>query len=269
MQQPSLEEFRKLAGQSGLVPVYREIIADLDTPLTIFAKVAGGKSHAFLLESLEGGEEWGRYSFIGLDPLVTMESVGEEITIQWPEKKEKRKGDPIDALKQLLSSFRACNTDYLPRFFGGAVGFMGYDMVRFMERLPELTPRLQLFPDSSLMVPSIVLIYDNLKQTLAIVHCVQIDASIPVEHQYAEAGQKIDAVITNLKNTPLPPTMLGVEGCERRHDFASNMNQQAFHDMVEQAKEYIRAGDIIQVVLSQRFHTTTEVDPFTLYRALR
>ncbi len=179
MQQPSLEEFRKLAGQSGLVPVYREIIADLDTPLTIFAKVAGGKSHAFLLESLEGGEEWGRYSFIGLDPLVTMESVGKEITIRWPGKKEEQKGDPIEALKQLLASFNACNTDYLPRFFGGAVGFMGYDMVRFMERLPDLTPRLQAFPDSSLMVPSTVLIYDNLKQTLAIVHCVRIDAGLP------------------------------------------------------------------------------------------
>lgn len=269
MQQPSFEEFRRLADKSGLVPVYREIIADLDTPLTIFDKVAGGKSHAFLLESLEGGEEWGRYSFIGLDPLVTMESVGEQISIRWPDKKEQQQGDPIAALKQLLASFNACNTDYLPRFFGGAVGFMGYDMVRFMERLPELTPRLQSFPDSSLMVPSTVLIYDNLKQTLAIVHCVRIEPGLSLEERYEAAIGKIDTVIAALKDTPLPAAMLRVERSDRRHDFTANMDQPAFHAMVAKAKEYILAGDIIQVVLSQRFHTKTEIDPFTLYRALR
>ena len=269
MQQPSLEEFRRLAGESGLVPVYREIIADLDTPLTIFAKVAGSKSHAFLLESLEGGEEWGRYSFVGLDPLVTMESVGERITIRWPESNEVQQGDPIEALKQLLVSFNACNTDYLPRFFGGAVGFMGYDMVRFMERLPELSPRLESFPDSSLMVPSTVLIYDNLKQTLAIVHCVRVEPGLAVDALYQAAVARIESIIAALKDTPLPAAMLRVDRSAHRHDFSSNMDQQAFHAMVEKAKEYIRAGDIIQVVLSQRFHTTTEIDPFTLYRALR
>jgi len=269
MHQPTLEEFRKLAENAGLVPVYREIIADLDTPLTIFSKVADGKSHAFLLESLEGGEEWGRYSFIGMDPLVTMESTGEQIVIAWPERREELQGDPVDALKRLLASFRACNTDFLPRFFGGAVGFMGYDMVRFMEKLPELTPKSEIFPDSSFMVPRLVLIHDNLRQTLAIVYCVHVRDDFSLEEQYRSAVANIDAVIAALKSTPVPPRMLEVAPAAKPHAFTSNMDQAAFEDMVEQAKEYIRAGDIIQVVLSQRFHTTTDCDPFTLYRALR
>jgi anthranilate synthase component 1 len=268
MHKPTFEDFRNLARDAGLVPIFREIIADLDTPLTIFAKVAGEKSHAFLLESLEGGEEWGRYSFIGLDPLVTMESTGADIVVQWPGGGEKQQGDPVEALKRLLASFRACNTDYLPRFFGGAVGFMSYDMVRFMERLPQMTPPQAVFPDSSLLVPRTVLIYDNLKQSLSIVNCVHIRPDIPLEKQYELAIAQIDEVIARLKQ-PLARNMLEIAPSAGEHSFSSNMEPQAFREMVEKAKEYIRAGDIIQVVLSQRFHTTTDIDPFTLYRSLR
>jgi len=197
-----------------------------------------------------------------------MESVGENIVIQWPEKEEKQQGDPVEALKRLLASFRACNTDYLPRFFGGAVGFMGYDMVRFMERLPQMTAPQAAFPDSSLLVPRTVLIYDNLKQSLSIVNCVHIRSDAPLEKQYELAIAQIDEVIARLKQ-PLARTMLEIGPSDGEHSFSSNMEPQAFREMVEKAKEYIRAGDIIQVVLSQRFHTITDIDPFTLYRSLR
>lgn len=268
MHQPTLNVFKNLAKDAGLVPVFREIIADLDTPQTVFAKVAGEESHAFLFESLEGGEKWGRYSFIGLDPIITFESRGEEISIQQGDETQNKSGDPIDELKQLLASFNACEADNLPRFFGGAVGFLGYDMVRFMEKLPEHNAPLAQFPDSAFMVPRIVLIYDNLKQTLTIVNCVVINQGDGVEALYQSAQQNIDLIVERLKK-PLPYDFLEGDGDTVEHAFSSNMTEESFKEMVLKAKEYIMAGDIIQVVLSQRFHTTTNLPPFKLYRALR
>ncbi|MFA6283593.1 MAG: anthranilate synthase component I [Desulfurivibrionaceae bacterium] len=280
MFRPSLQEFEHLAVDAGLVPIYREIVADLDTPLTIFAKVAGKESHAFLFESLEGGEKWGRYSFIGFDPIVTFASHGTRITITREKTVEEQEGDPLAALQALLKSFNACNSEMgcdpglLPRFFGGAVGFLGYDMVRFMERLPERNSPLAQFPDSSFMVPRTVLIYDNLRQLLTVVNLVQtsgvgIEAG-DIPALYAKAQGEIEEVIVRLQ-APMPTEYLGGGGLKTAtpHAFTSNMSEERFEKMVEAAKEYIQAGDIIQVVLSQRFHTKTDLAPFKLYRALR
>jgi anthranilate synthase component I len=269
MQQLSLDKFEKLAQGAGLVPVFREIVADLDTPLTIFAKIAGDHPHAFLFESLEGGEKWGRFSFVGLEPLATFASRGSEITIArgGTITREDRE-DPLAALKELLASFRPCNTDYLPRFFGGAVGFLGYDMVRFMERVPADNPPLADFPDSFFMVPRQVLIYDNLRQTLTIVDSVEIDPDQPPAELYGQALVRIDAMVAKLKQ-PLSYDSMGGIASGHKHEFASNVREDAFIEMVRRGKEYILAGDIIQVVLSQRFHARTDLQPFALYRALR
>ncbi len=275
MLRPSQQEFEQLAADAGLIPVYREIVADLDTPLTIFAKVAGEESHAFLFESLEGGEKWGRYSFIGLDPLVTFESRGREIRIARRGQVETRQGDPLAALQALLASFNACSAsmacdpELLPRFFGGAVGFLGYDMVRFMERLPEINPSLGELPDSAFMVPRIVLIYDNLRQTLTVVNLVEISGGGQAPGLYEKARAEVEEIIRRLKK-PLPTDYVGE--CAQvapAHAFKANMSREAFEQMVLAAKEYILAGDIIQVVLSQRFHSKTDLPPFKLYRALR
>jgi anthranilate synthase component I len=265
----ALEQFEKLAADAGLVPVFREIVADLDTPLTIFAKVAGDHPHAFLFESLEGGEKWGRYSFIGLEPLATFSSRGREVTIErGGETVRLQREDPIAAIKELLASFRACNTDYLPRFFGGAVGFLGYDMVRFMERLPQENPPLEGLPDSFFMVPRQVLVYDNLRQTLTIVDAVEIDRGKTPAALYREAMARIDVMVDRIKQ-PLANDFVTGAASGRKHEFTSNMPGEAFQEIVRRAKEYILAGDIIQVVLSQRFHATTDLQPFALYRALR
>ena len=264
---PELPDFRKLAAGAGLVPVSREIVADLDTPLTVFAKVAAGREHAFLLESLQGGEKWGRYSFIGLDPLATFTSTGEEITIVRDGEARHLSGDPIAALKDLLASFAPCDTGYLPRFFGGAVGYMGYDMVRFMEDLPADNPPSG-FPDSSFIIPRLVLVYDNLRQTIAVVNCVPIRPGDDTDALYAAAVDEIDAVVGKIR-APLPPETVRPTAPVTPHEFTSNMERAAFEEMVEKAKEYIRAGDIIQVVLSQRFHSRTDLNPLVLYRALR
>ncbi|MBU0682540.1 MAG: anthranilate synthase component I [Proteobacteria bacterium] len=270
MYKPGLEDFKQLASGAGLIPVCREIVADLDTPLTVFAKLAGDESHAFLLESLEGGETWGRYSFVGYDPLMTFESQGKNIKIRQGDDVSAVSGDPIEELKKLLASFKACtDTDFLPRFFGGAVGYLGYDMVRFMERLPEKNPPLTGQPESSFMVPRFILIFDNLKQTLSVVHCVRVAGGDDLDLVYTQALRDIDTVIGRLKRCPLPYDVVEGDGNFATHAFTANMEPDVFREMVTKAKEYIMAGDIIQVVLSQRFHTKTDIPPFLLYRALR
>jgi len=271
---PDLESFRKLQGRAGLVPVYRKIIADLDTPLTLFAKVAEGQSHVFLFESMEGGEKWGRYSFIGFDPLVTFSSKGNEIeTCVFRESGTEQvalSGDPLKFLKELVEGFAAADVDGdLPRFCGGAVGFLGYDMVRFMEDLPDEKAPLA-FPDSSFMVPRMVLVHDSFRQTVTVVCWVRLAGVEDVAPVYEGAVRRIDEVIARLQ-TPVSAASLAanIHGCSQSHQFTSNMEPQQFRDMVERARDYIKAGDIIQVVLSQRFHTQTGLAPLTLYRALR
>ena len=269
MHQPSLKVFQELAGEADLIPVYREIIADLDTPLTVFAKTAADKSHAFLFESLEGGEKWGRYSFVGFDPLVSFESYGDKINIVRDGKEDSQEGNPLDILRDLVKSFKVSDqTEYLPRFFGGAVGFLGYDMVRFMENLPTTKNPLEGFPDSSFMIPRMVLIYDNLKQTLTIVNCVNLLPGQDQEKLYHEATDRIDEVVEKIKGQ-VPEEFSSSDPVDCEHDFTSNMSEDSFRGMVSRAKEYILSGDIIQVVLSQRFHTLTDLSPFRLYRALR
>jgi len=271
---PDLESFRKRQGRAGLVPVYRKIIADLDTPLTLFAKVAEGQSHVFLFESMEGGEKWGRYSFIGFDPLVTFSSKGNQVETCVFRGSEKElavfSGNPLQVLKELVEGFAAAEADgELPRFCGGAVGFLGYDMVRFMEDLPDEKSSLA-FPDSSFMVPRMVLVHDSFRQTVAVVCWVRLAGVEDVAPVYNGAVRQIDEVIERLR-APVSTASLAanIHGCSQSHQFTSNMEPQQFRTMVERAREYIKAGDIIQVVLSQRFHTQTGLAPLTLYRALR
>ena len=265
MIKPEQKDFVKMAEQAGLVPVSREIVADLDTPLTAFIKVARDKKHAFLLESLQGGEKWGRYSFIGFDPLATFTSSGEKVEVRREGSVDSFVGDPIEALKKLLQSFDPCKIG-LSRFFGGAVGYMGYDMVRFMEKLPDNNP-LQDMPDSSFMVPKIVLVCDNIRQTISVVNCVLTGDADPSE-LYRQAEQEID-VIVGLLHQPMPADIVAGSAQVGQHHFSSNMSQDSFKEMVEKAKDYIVSGDIIQVVLSQKFHAKSALNPFTLYRALR
>jgi anthranilate synthase component 1 len=267
---PDLETFSGMLDRAGLVPIHRTIVADLDTPLTIFAKVAGEEKHAFLFESMEGGEKWGRYSFIGLDPLVTFESMRDRVTLGGPAYTEPRMYDtvnPLAELRKLLDSFNASTAPGLPRFYGGAVGFLGYDMVRFIEEIPDSHEPLDV-PDSSFIVPRLVLIHDSVNQTLTVVCNIVAVVDQDAAALYRDGCGRIDGVIEKLR-LPLPESLGASDrGCSP-HTFTSNMDEQSFSAMVERAKEYILSGDIIQVVLSQRFHTRTELDPFLLYRALR
>uniref|UniRef100_UPI004057BC25 anthranilate synthase component I n=1 Tax=Candidatus Electronema sp. TaxID=2698783 RepID=UPI004057BC25 len=264
---PDLEAFSAMLSQAGLVPLHRTVIADLDTPLTIFAKIAGSERHAFLFESMEGGEKWGRYSFIGLDPLLTFQSKGGQVTqTRCGADAERREGvNPLTELRELLAAFKASTAPGLPRFYGGLVGFLGYDMIRFIEEIPDRHAPLDI-PDSSFIVPRLVLIHDSISQKLTVVCNVLREEGKDAAVLHQEGCARIAAVITKLRQ-PLPESCAAT-GCGP-HEFRSNMDEQQFCRMVERAKENIAAGDIIQVVLSQRFQTTTTLDPFLLYRSLR
>ncbi len=270
---PEYQEFKTIASAADLVPVYRKIVADLDTPLTIFAKVDDDHEHIFLFESMEGGEKWGRYSFIGFDPLLKFSSSGNSISIEYVDediRKEYRDVNPLELLRDIIEGFNAFESEDLPRFCGGAVGFLGYDMVRFMEELPDRHQPLDL-PDCSFIVPRMVLVHDSFKQTVTVVCWTHTHAEEKTKRLYDRAVQKIDSVIECIQG-PVPEEYFVKESSrdnEAPHDFTSNMQPQNFHRMVQAAREYILAGDIFQVVLSQRFHTKTDLSPLQIYRALR
>ena len=265
--------FCRNAENARLVPIASSLIADLDTPLTLFFKINQDRELVFLFESMEGGEKWGRYSFIGFQPLVTFESRDRSIEINNYDNGvphgRKFSAEPLVALRQLVTEMNAFIDPELPKFCGGAVGFLGYDMVRFMEELPDSHDRLD-FPDSSFMIPGTVLVHDSLEQTVTIVHWLDTKDGKPLEQHYRSGRNTIDE-ITALIGQPVPDDYFAkagsgtIEGCR----FESNMEPEQYHQMVDKAREYILAGDIFQVVLSQRFHTRTKLPPHSIYRALR
>ena len=270
---PDYQKFRELAPDSGLIPVYRQIVADLDTPLTLFAKIADKHDHIFLFESMEGGEKWGRYSFIGFDPLLSFTSTGRNVSVERFDEKEGNSKyvdvDPLKILKTIVEGFCAIEDTNLPRFCGGAVGFLGYDMVRFIEDLPDRHEVLD-FPDSSFIVPRIVLVHDSFQQTVTVVCWTPVNELDNVEKFYDSSIAKIDSVIQLIAGQiPEEYYQSSKKGSSSSHTFTSNNSPESFSAMVQKAREYIHAGDIIQVVLSQRFHTTTDLSPLILYRALR
>ncbi len=262
---PSLDEFKAKATQGNLIPVYREIMADLETPVSAFLKLDRG-DFSFLLESVEGGEKWGRYCFLGGEPSIIFQSKGSRVEISRHGDSEVREGvDPLDALKQLMNEYHPVEVEGLPRFVGGAVGYLTYDMVRFFERLPDRTVDDLNVPDAMFMITDTIVIFDHMLQKIKVVSNALIDG--PPEKAYQRAIDKIEQLIERLLQ-PVPPRPAR-QVTPGPVPLTSNFTKKAYEHVVERAKEYIRAGDIIQVVPSQRFEAPIDVDPFDIYRALR
>ena len=268
---PSLEDFKSMATQGNLIPVFEEIHYDLETPLSAFRKIDDGNS-SFLLESVEGGEKWGRFSFLGSGSSHLFRSRGEEFEILM-DGEVLRKGnarDPLLALEDFMRIYRPVLYDDLhkglPRFSGGAVGYLSYDVARSFERLPnQLQQDIDLF-DSSLMVTDTLLAFDNLKKKIKVIVNVFLDGRQSLEEAYQKAQKRIKSIIERLqRHTPFSPPRKSFPPSPVR----SNFSKEDYMKVVEKAKEYIRAGDIIQVVPSQRFSTEIHCDPFDIYRALR
>jgi anthranilate synthase component 1 len=250
MYYPSKSEFIKLSKKGNIIPVYKEIVADMETPVSAFKKIEG--EYSFLLESIEGGEIIARYSFLG-----TVSA------------KEVYRFNSFSEIKKVMDRFKPVSIPGLPRFHGGLVGYVGYDMVREVERIPDKNPDDLKLPPMLFLLTDTILAFDHLKHKILIISNAE-----PGKHPqkaYREACAKIDALEKKLKK----PLSLKKEEYEiplqprRKLKVASNLSQKEFEQMVEKSKERIRAGDIIQVVLSQRFETDCRVEPFNVYRALR
>jgi anthranilate synthase component 1 len=241
-------------------------MADMDTPVSAFRKLDDGR-FSYLLESIEGGEKWGRYSFLGSTPSVVIRSKGTLVeTISDGITVRQETADPLACIKELLAQFTPVEVDGLPRFFGGAVGYLGYDMVRHFESLATGKPALLDAYDSYFLITDTIVIFDTMRQKIKVVSNAHITGDVPPPEAYTRATAKIDAIIGRLR-AHLPPH--AVPSPEKPVRFLSNISRASFEDSVEKAKEYVRAGDIIQVVLSQRFSGELTADPFDIYRALR
>jgi anthranilate synthase component 1 len=268
MYTPDFETFRKLAKEGNLIPVYRKIIADTETPVTALMKLAD-RPHLFLLESVEGGEKWGRYSFLGADLLAIFRIRDKEIVIEKDGTVQRcpHGGDPLRFLKEYLSRYRPVQVDGLPRFFGGAVGFLGYDMVRYFEKLPAGSTEGISTDDAVFMITDSLVIFDNVRHTIKVVVCAVAEGEEDLRPVYDKALRRIDEM-TDLLKAPRPSKRAAAVEKDA-FPFLPDITPDAFKSMVVKAKEYIAAGDIIQVVLSQRFQRDCATDPVDLYRALR
>ena len=274
MYYPTLEEFREKSKTGNTIPVYRPILADMETPVSAFYKLMPD-NYAFLLESVEGGEKVARYSFLGSQPSILFQSKGHQVTIEnlaKGEKVSKEYEDPLTALEELMQKYVPASIEGLPEFHGGAVGYMSYDMVRFVEELPDDTVDELQLPDCFFMIAETILIFDHVNHQIKVVANAHIDGD--VEASYNDAIRKIDGMVEKLTSISEVRLVDKVDVHSDSHpetvpDPPSNFTKSAYEDAVRRAKEYIAAGDIIQVVPSQRFSRPVSVDSFYIYRALR
>jgi len=268
MHYPTFEQFTRLTQEGNLIPIYREILADTETPVSALMKLHA-KPHLFLLESVEGGEKWGRYTFLGSDPHMIFTVRGADVIIQenGEIRTHKHGGDPLGLLKDLLYSYRPVPVEGLPRFYGGAVGFLGYDMVLYCEKLPARAPKDLPTDDAIFLITDTLMIFDNVRHTIKVVSCALTEGRNDLRAVYDEATGKIDRMIEILKAPAARRDLAPHAPVDTPPQ--SNMQPEAFKAMVRRAKDYIVAGDVIQVVLSQRFQKEGRTDPIDLYRALR
>jgi anthranilate synthase component I len=264
---PNRDEFARRARNGNLTPVYTEILADMETPVSAFRKIRSGE-YSFLLESVEGGERLARYSFLGTGPDMVLRGKGRDVVTE-------RNGtstaetvadgqDVLDILKRELNRVRYVADPDLPRFCGGAVGFLGYDLVRFFEDIPEDTVDDLNLPDCLFIFTDTLLIFDHVKHRIRVVCNARIDGN--PDEAYDAAKAKIEAMIAKLRTPFVEPPPHPSQG---RPQISSNFTKDEFEASVARCKEYIAAGDAIQVVLSQRFSAPTSGDQFDIYRALR
>lgn len=271
MYTPTIDEARRLATEGNMIPVYRELPADLETPVSVYLKLHKNiKGPSFLLESVEKGEQLGRYSFIGVHPPMSVVAYGDQITFGGAGGAvlSTASGDPLAAVAEMTKGLKPVKLPGLPLFSGGVCGTFGYDLVRFMERIPETAERVLDFPDMALLFSDNLVVFDHVRHKLIVIANMRVPqhANGELITAYADAVARIDGIIQELRQPLTPPQPVDVSSGDT---WESNMTLDEYEEMIAAAKEYVAAGDIFQVVLSQRLTRRTEAEPFTIYRALR
>ena len=265
---PTFSEFRELSKKGNVIPVYRQLFADTLTPVSAFQKVSE-TDYAFLLESADGGEKIARYSLIGSNPFSGFKCKGPNVEIfNSKETTRVETSDPIKVLEEQMSKFSPVSINGLPDFFGGAVGYTSYDSVRYVENLPDTTVDDLNLPDMYFMFYDEIIIFDHLNKTIKVVCAAYLDER-DIQDVYEDAVNKIDNVINKLRTPVMTLSDDITEKGELNIKFSSNFKEPDFLQAVKACKEYIRAGDIIQAVLSQRLQTQINAKPINIYRTLR
>jgi anthranilate synthase component 1 len=271
---PSAREFARLAREHSLVPVYRTVTADLETPVSAFLRIAAKQPEAFLLESVEGGEHVGRYTFIGIEPYKKIVSRGANITVEEASQRRTFQGDIFAELKQALSGHTPARLPGLPPFTAGAVGFFAYDVVRQIERLPSLAVDELGVPDACLMFFDQVLAFDHVKKEIHLIVTADLTREQAAGHTaavaYTRALKRLKRLEKRLARAlPKPGKKHARTPAQAKLQLTSRTPRPAFLKSVRRAKQYIASGDVFQCVLSQRFDCVPGVDAFDVYRALR
>lgn len=271
--EPTFQDFEKAytAGQSQLV--WMRLAADLDTPVSLMLKLAGARSDSFILESVTGGEVRGRYSVVGLKPDLIWQCHGTKSRINRqarfdPDAFEDLPGSPLDTLRALIDESQIDLPEGMPPIASGLFGYLGYDMIRLVEHLPNINPDPIGLPDAVLMRPSVVAVLDGVKGEVTVVSPAWANSGLSARAAYAQAAERVMDAVRDLERAALTERTFGTADASPAEP-VSNFSKEAYFDVVERAKEYIRAGDIFQVVPSQRWTQDFPQEPFSLYRSLR
>ncbi len=264
---PSFSDFEKMAEKGNLIPVYQEFLADIETPVSAYLKVRDS-SFSYLLESADGGSRWGRYSFIGYKPFINILSRGNDVEIQRGDQKEVIKDvkNPFDVLKDISKKYTPVIDDNLPPFQGGLVGYVNYDLIRKWEKLPDIEPAEKKLPESLFTASRNLIIFDHLTHMMKLVSFAYLEEGCDLKESYTRACHEVDKIAADLSK---PIRDIDTDTGVSLTELKSNFKKEDFEEAVRKAKEYIVAGDVIQVVISQQFTSEVHGEDFQLYRQLR
>lgn len=265
----TFKEFSDLVSQGNLIPISRELNTDLDTPVAALMKAAQSP-YSFLLESMEGGAQWGRYSFVGFNPRHILQARGQDWSFSSRDKKylkpETGKGNPLQRLKEEMARYQWVADSQLPRLCGGAVGFLGYDCIRYFEKISDLKHPAMDFPDCFFGIYDQMLIFDNLRHTSYVVVNAFVDGKKSLRKVYDEALKELDRLVKQFQKLLSASPKRKVQ---KKPNWKASLSDSEFKKMILSSQEYIKAGDIFQVVLSMQWKARAKLDPVSVYRALR
>ena len=267
---PTSAEFEGLARQARFVPVYRQLTADTLTPVTAYQRIASGP-WAFLFESVIGGEKIGRFSFVGSHPFLTLTAVGENVVIEHigADRREFGSADPLKELDALVSQYQSVTIPGLPRFCGGAVGYAGYDVIRYTENLPHVPQDDRHLPDLCFALYDAMVIFDHIRKVVLVVALADT-ALGDLEESRARAEERLEVLCRQLAYSGGDVELTDIDlTIEPTPEVSSNFTQSQFHDAVQKCREFVKAGDVFQVVISQRLEYQSLAEPLDVYRALR